>query len=138
MTPVRRAEIERDLDGWESGAYPAGLSPHCLGACCAAARELLAEVGRLGATIDRFRDLAARDNHVIEQHLGRALGYPVMGPEVGGDGSEVCVGPEVPTSLAVQAELEIARLERENRALRKRLGDLADAAEAAPGGAGSV
>lgn len=48
----------------------------------------------------------------VQQILGEALGYPIMGPEVGGDGERVCVGPHVAATLASEAARRIADLKR--------------------------
>lgn len=49
----------------------------------------------------------------VDQVLGRALGYPAMGPEVGGDGTAVCTGPHTATTLADEAADLIRQLRHE-------------------------
>lgn len=47
----------------------------------------------------------------VEQALGRVLGYPRAGPEIGGDGTTFVVGEATPASLAEQAARKISALE---------------------------
>jgi hypothetical protein len=82
-----------------------------------------AELTEARAEITRLWDAAAREAHDVEQILGKALGYPVAGPEIGGTGlpgGDVCVGEHVPASLAMEAvaalaeaRAKIERLEQE-------------------------
>lgn len=51
----------------------------------------------------------------VDQILGRALGYPTMGPEVGGDHTTVCTGEHTPASLAGEAASRIMVLEARER-----------------------
>lgn len=52
----------------------------------------------------------------VDQVLGGVLGYPLMGPEVGGDLTEVCTGPHTTASLADEAADLIQRLRNEPHA----------------------
>lgn len=69
----------------------------------------LKEVERLRAQIDGH----FREHFAVTQALGKALGYPTEGPEVGGDHSTVCIGEHVPGTIAAEAAAEIERLRRE-------------------------
>ena len=51
--------------------------------------------------------------------LGKALNYPTLGPEVGGDNTEVCTADHVPATLAQEAAEELARLREEAGRLRE-------------------
>lgn len=56
---------------------------------------------------------AMAELHEVDQVLGRVLGYPPMGPEVGGDGTQVCTGPHTAVTLADEAADLIRRLRNE-------------------------
>jgi hypothetical protein len=88
----------------------------------------LAAYGRDQAEIARLRDAYATTSHVVEQALGKALGYPVMGPEVcgpeGNPGGDVCVGDHVPESLAAEAAAKIVELATEIVRLRREMEQL--------------
>ena len=93
------------------------------------APDLVAEIRRLRAALRE-----------IEQVLGKALGYPLYGPEMFPDGvpdGSVCVGDHVPESLADEAAARIGALTRERdeaRAENKRLrAELAMVREVAAG-----
>lgn len=60
-----------------------------------------------------------RECHEVEQVLGKVLGYPLMGPEVGGDNTEVCVGDHTPGTLAAEAADKIRKLRAENDSLHE-------------------
>lgn len=47
----------------------------------------------------------------VTQVLGKALGYPLEGPEVGGDYTTVCVGDHVPESILAEAANRIRSLQ---------------------------
>lgn len=66
---------------------------------------LLAELDALRATVRGYQTELAE----VDQTLGRALGYPTAGPEIGGDHSTVCTGESTPASLAAEAERELDR-----------------------------
>ncbi len=57
-----------------------------------------------------FKQGAIQEMHEAEQHLGKALGYPYAGPEIGGDGKTFVVVPDPIGVLALQAAREIKRL----------------------------
>jgi len=61
--------------------------------------------------VEFLEDGIAHEDFVIEQTLGKALGYPLMGPEVGGDYTTVCVGDHVPATLAMEAADRIRKLQ---------------------------
>lgn len=89
----------------------------------------LAEVGierdRAVAEVERVRQAAAATGNRVEQTLGTALGYPLMGDEVGGGPGEVAVGDHVPESVAMEAAERIAGLGAEVERLRAALEKLA-------------
>lgn len=74
----------------------------------------------------------------VDQVLGRALGYPTMGPEVGGDHTTVCTGEHTVVTLAMEAAGRLSKTEtlanrfareagdaeRERDALRRQVGEL--------------
>jgi hypothetical protein len=63
------------------------------------------------AEVARLRDALARQNHEIEQTLGKALGYPPLYPDVSPvDDGQVCVGDHVAETLALEAADRITRL----------------------------
>ena len=64
---------------------------------------------------EQFRSCQAECAEV-DQMLGKALGYPSAGPEVGGDHSTVCTGDHTPSSLATEAANAIAVLRAERDA----------------------
>jgi hypothetical protein len=57
------------------------------------------------------------EHHEVTQALGKALGYPTEGPEVGGDHSTVCVGDHAPGTLAQEAARRLTDLEQQLSAL---------------------
>ena len=57
----------------------------------------------------------------VDQTLGRALGYPTLGPEAGGDHGTVCTGESTPASLAAEAAGKLDRLAAEVGRLRQAL-----------------
>ena len=74
--------------------------------------EAVEERDALAARIAGYEaELAA-----VDQALGRALGYPTEGPEIGGDHSTVCTGEHTPASLADEARNRIVALEAAVRA----------------------
>ena len=68
--------------------------------------------GPLTAERDRYKHAAITTEHEVEQILGKALGYPVYGPDMGG-GPDVCVGDHVASSLASQAVDRLTHLTAE-------------------------
>lgn len=91
--------------------------------------EAEAALAEMAADYDWVRKGYARTCHEVEQILGKALGCPVMGPELFEDGKpngDVCVGDHAPQSLASQAagEIEALRAQRDGLAAeRDRLRD---------------
>jgi hypothetical protein len=76
----------------------------CADDCHAVGRRAL-EVG------DELRAALTRQNHEIEQTLGKTLGYPPLYPDASPvDDGQVCVGPHVAETLALEAADRIARL----------------------------
>jgi len=61
--------------------------------------------------VDFLEAAIAHESWEIEQILGKILGYPLMGPEVGGDYTTVCVGDHVPATLAMEAADKIRKLQ---------------------------
>lgn len=84
------------------------------GARDALMRELAAsrrEYAAMASERDHYKRAACTIEHEVEQILGKALGYPVMGPELFEDGKpngDVCVGDHVAQSLAAEAAQRIA------------------------------
>ena len=79
------------------------------------------QLAALVAEVRRARAACARQSHEIEQVLGKALGYPLFGPEMSPDGVPdgfVCVGEHVAESLADEAAARIGALTCERDALR--------------------
>jgi hypothetical protein len=73
-------------------------------------------IAELEAEVKRLRHAIIRSTHEIEQTLGKALGYPEYDETVCSDGNpngDVCVGCEVPETLALQAAERIASLTAE-------------------------
>jgi hypothetical protein len=79
------------------------------------------KIAKLKAEIERYehiRKAVQKDDHTIEQALGKALGYPwfVKDPKNFPDATEedgVCVGEHVPATIAIEAAERIMKLEAE-------------------------
>lgn len=61
---------------------------------------------------EHLRNVCARLDFEVCQILGRALGYPLADPEIGGDGQTVCVGDHEARSLAAEAAERIQKAEQ--------------------------
>lgn len=92
---------------------------------------LLGALAEVSAERDRIFRAHATVGHEVEQTLGKALGYPVMGPELFEDGQptgEVCVGDHVPQTLAAEAADRIGDVTAERDRLRDASTELAEIA----------
>src|SRR5436190_10735496 len=78
--------------------------------------QAIAERDRLRAEVEHLRTAIYKSTDELEQTLGKALGYPEYDETVmpgGNPEGAVCVGPNVPESLASEAADLIGRLRAE-------------------------
>lgn len=94
----------------------------CQGQCerpdeLTALRQQLAEAR---AEVDRLRQACVKQQHDIQQVLGKALGYPAF-PQEFNAGNQVCVGDHIAETLADEAANKLAAQSAEVERLRERL-----------------
>jgi hypothetical protein len=53
------------------------------------------------------RDGLAQEAYEVDQTLGKALGYPVYGPEMDAPAGDVCTGEDTPATLAAAAAQQL-------------------------------
>jgi hypothetical protein len=87
-----------------------------------------ATIAAQAAEIERLKGACVKQNHEIEQTLGKALGYPPFPAEFDA-GDQVCVGEHVAESLADEAAKKLAALRSQLKEQRAKTIDVLEEAD---------